>query len=530
MAGEKLVAPNVSSGEFARSLTESGILDAVELLADPGQPASPDGAAAAQKLVDAGKLTRYQADALLNRRFADLRMGNYEILDRLGAGGMGTVFKARHRRMKRVVALKVLSRQAAASEKFVGRFQREVETIARLSHPNIVMAFDADEGEAGPFLVMEFVNGQDLTSEVEKAGPLSAADAVDRILQAARGLEYAHAQGIVHRDIKPSNLLRDAEGVVKVADLGLARLNAPGGGPGGTTSLTQAGTVFGTVDYMSPEQAVDSGGVDQRADVYSLGCTLHFLLTGRPPYQAGSLMAVMLKHRDAPAPNLCDARPDIPPELDAVFRRMVAKRPDDRYSTMAEVVRALEPVRAGLGSAAGSTRFRSPQPAAPTVSPDRTAMFDPAVNTGTAGDSGRFEVSPPPAPEPTPPPAARVAGLTVVIVEASRTQAGIIRRYLQQLGAGAIHVTGSGTEAIELAKRERAGAIVSSMHLSDMTGVQLARALLIDPGCEGIGFVLATSEADTQEPGAVPDSPRVVLMPKPFDPQRLARSIALVVW
>lgn len=525
MADERLVAPNVSRAEFACSLAESGLLSAADLLPDSALPAS-DGASVAQELVDAGKLTSYQADAILHRRFADLRMGNYEILGRLGAGGMGTVFKARHRRMKRVVALKVLSRQVAGSEKFVGRFQREVETIARLCHPNIVMAFDADEGEAGPFLVMEFVNGRDLASEVDTGGPLSAAAAVDRILQAARGLEYAHAQGIVHRDIKPGNLLRDADGVVKVADLGLARLNDPAGGPGGGTSLTQAGTVFGTVDYMSPEQAVDSGDVDQRADIYSLGCTLHYLLTGLPPYQGGTIMAVMLKHRDAPIPNLGAARPDLPPELDAVFRRMVAKAPADRYPTMTALAAALEQVRSHLGAGADSAGPRGPQSARP-ASPDQTVMYGPAMPA--AAETGRFELSPAETAEPSPPPASRVVGLTVVLAEPSRTQAGIIRSYLQQLGTGPVHATGSGREALELARRERAGVIISSMHLADMTGVQLAHAVLADPGCVGIGFVLATSETDTQESGAIPDSRRVVLMPKPFDPQRLEQSIAVVV-
>src|SRR5262249_9383646 len=283
MAGEKLASPTVSRGEFGRSLAESGLLDSAELLPGSGSQGAADGLVAAAELVAAGKLTRYQADAVLSRRFGDLRIGNYEILDRLGAGGEGTVFKARRRRMKRVVALKVLSREVVGTEQFAHRFQREVETIARLSHPNIVMAFDADEDEAGPFLVMEFVNGRDLASEVTTGGPLPVADAVDRILQAARGLDYAHSRGIVHRDIKPGNLLRDAAGVVKVGDLGFARISGPGAGPGGQTSLTQAGSIFGTVDYMSPEQAVDSGTVDQRADIYSLGCTLHFLLTGHPP-------------------------------------------------------------------------------------------------------------------------------------------------------------------------------------------------------------------------------------------------------
>jgi serine/threonine protein kinase len=286
MAGKLQGYDTVSAKQLAQNLADSGLFDVAELL--PQIAAAPHGLAAAHQLIAAGMLTTYQADAILGRRFGELRIGNSEILDRLGAGGMGTVFKAPHRRMKRVVALKVLSKELAASGPFADRFQREVEAIARLSHPIIVMAYDADEGEAGPFLVMESVDGRDLATEVEKDGPMTPADAVERILQAARGLEYAHARGIVHRDIKPSNILRDADGVVKVADLGLARL---GGSSAASSALTQAGTVFGTAEYMSPEQAVDSAAVDHRADIYSLGCTLHYLLTGRSPYQASTMMA-----------------------------------------------------------------------------------------------------------------------------------------------------------------------------------------------------------------------------------------------
>jgi CheY-like chemotaxis protein len=508
---------NVSAAEFAQSLAESGLLDSA--MVEPG--AAPNGAAAARKLIEAGKLTGFQAAAVLGRRFDELRIGNYEVLDRLGAGGMGTVFKARHRRMKRVVALKVLS--ATVSESMAGRFQREVETIARLTHPNIVMAHDADEAEVGPFLVMEFVDGQDLVSEVEQRGPLPVADAIDRVLQAARGLDYAHKSGIVHRDIKPGNILRARDGVVKVADLGLARLSVPDAVA--QTALTQTGTVFGTAEFMSPEQAVDAGQVDARADVYSLGCTLYFLLTGRSPYPGASLMAVLLKHRDEPIPWLSAVRSDVPPELEVAFRKMVAKAPADRFASMADVVTALEHVPAPAAPVAApapdTTGFWTAPPVALPAPAANTAVLDPA---GKAHDTVGFEMPPS-----VPAPAGGAAGLTVVLAEPSRTQAGIIRRYLQQLGAAVVHTTATGREALELARRERAAVVVSSMHLSDMTGAQLAAAVLADPGCAATGFVLATSEADAQEPGSVPTGPRVTVMPKPFDPDRLARSIAAVV-
>jgi CheY-like chemotaxis protein/tRNA A-37 threonylcarbamoyl transferase component Bud32 len=511
----------ITSEQFLQNLRDAGLSPSGEIRVGTGI----SGTTLAQQLVASGTLTHYQADAIVARRLDDLVIGNYEILDRLGAGGMGTVLKARHRRMKRVVALKVLSSEVAKSEAFAQRFQREVETIARLSHPNIVMAFDADEGKCGPFLVMEFVNGRDLASEVTSRGALSVGDTVDCILQAARGLEYAHSQGIVHRDIKPANLMRDVSGTVKVADLGLARLNSPGGGPGANTSLTQAGGIVGTMDYISPEQAMDSTSIDQRADIYSLGCTIHFLLTARAPYEAGSIMALLLKHREASIPSLCTARPETPPELDVLFRRMLAKRPEDRPTTMTEVADALaemkRTVRLGTARPAG-------QPQQASVA---TNLTGPTV-AYTAKDATAVRVTPAPglAPSiaaiPDTADVARIAGCTVVLAEPSRTQSGIFRRYLQQLHVAAIHAATTGHEAIDVAKKEGAHLILSAMHLEDMTGVQLAQTLMAD-SANTTGLVLATSETDTREAAALlPKSSRVVLMTKPFDLQRLAEAMA----
>src|SRR5262245_19654024 len=240
----------ISRDEFLRNLGDSGLFSddsiaALDLL--PGVANAADGEELARCLSAAGKLTPYQAERVGGRRFEELRIGNYEILDRLGAGGMGTVFRARHRRMKRVVALKVLSPELGPSRSFVQRFQREVEAAARLSHPNVVMAFDADEAEGGHFLVMEYINGRDLASEVRERGPLPWPEAVRCTLQTARALEYAHAQGIIHRDIKPANLLRDAGGAVKVADLGLARFcETLGESEEPRTGLTASGGMLGT--------------------------------------------------------------------------------------------------------------------------------------------------------------------------------------------------------------------------------------------------------------------------------------------
>jgi serine/threonine protein kinase len=515
MAGKITAPPKISRAEFARNLAASGLFEPGDLL--PGSAAG-EGADAARELVAAGKLTGFQADAVLAGRPGDLLMGNYEILDRLGAGGMGTVFKARHRRMKRVVALKLLSREVA--EKFADRFQREVETIARLTHPNIVMAYDADECEAGPFLVMEFVNGRDLGSEVSSGGPLRVAAAVDRVLQAARGLEYAHGRGIVHRDIKPGNILRDADGVVKVADLGLARLTRAAAESGGQSSLTQAGTVFGTVDYMSPEQAVDSGTVDQRADIYSLGCTLYYLLTGHPMYEGGTIMSTMIRHREAAIPPLTAPGEEVPPELEEMYQRMVAKRPDDRYPAMGAVAVAFERF---LATAATGPHPTLPRPAEPPS--DQTAELQSPF--AASRDTSAFEVSPA-AVDPAAARRERLGRLTVVVAEPSRTQAGIIRSYLQQVGVGSTQTAGSGRQAVEAVKQAGATVVISALHLSDMTGIQLVADLRADPKCSGVGFVLATSETDGESTAGLPQDGKTVVMPKPFDPDRLAEAVAAV--
>lgn len=339
--------------ELLDSLKESKLLSDEEVrVASTVSSSSVDVPSFAQSLVGSGVLTSYQMEAVRDRKFEQLRIGNYDVLERLGAGGMGTVYKARHRRMKRIVALKVLSNRHDGQ--FVRRFQREVEVVARLSHTNIVMAYDADEDPAGPFLVMECVDGDDLAALVQKNGPLDVPVAIDCILQAARGMDYAHTQGIIHRDIKPANLLRDVMGVVKVSDLGVARLSIMEGAAD-VSGITQAGGIVGSADYMSPEQAFDSTSIDQRADIYSLGVTLFFLLLGRPPYQAKTMMGVLMQHQDAAIPSLLDARKDVPPALDAVFRRMVAKVPADRYQTMAEVVGALETVEASQRETTGAT-------------------------------------------------------------------------------------------------------------------------------------------------------------------------------
>ncbi len=266
------------------------------------------------------------------------RHERYRVMRLLGEGGMGSVYEAEQIVMQRRVALKVIRRACTASPAALERFRREVRAAALLSHPNIVTAYDAETAGELHFLVMEYVEGISLAWLVKERGPLPIEEACEYVRQAALGLQHAHERGLVHRDIKPDNLIRCSDGTVKILDFGLAALTAESGG-----GLTEANVVMGTPEYMAPEQAEDSHKADIRADLYSLGCTLYYLLTGKPPYPAPTPLLKVLAHRDRPVPSLRRARPDVPPELAAVVERLLAKKPEDRYQTPRDVAAALQP-------------------------------------------------------------------------------------------------------------------------------------------------------------------------------------------
>ncbi len=329
--------------EFSRALIEIGLIEAAEL--DGFGVAAAEGVLGLSRaLVKAAKLTPYQAAAVYQKKSRGLLIANYLILDKLGQGGMGVVFKARHRRLGRIGALKILPPSFARDRDAVLRFRREVEAAGRLKHPNLVAAQDADEDRGVHFLVMEFVEGRDLDHFVRERGPMPITQAIDCLMQAARGLEAAHVQGIIHRDIKPGNLMLDSAGTVRVLDLGLARI-VDASNPFSKSvagRLTQSGMYMGTIDYMAPEQAEDSHRVDHRADIYSLGCTLYYLLTGREPFPAESVLKRLLAHMERPAPSLVAARPGVAQALEAAYQKMMAKLPQDRPASMAEVVALLE--------------------------------------------------------------------------------------------------------------------------------------------------------------------------------------------
>jgi serine/threonine protein kinase len=331
--------------QFQQQITASGLMSAEELGAWldqlPADSRPQDSRQLARELVLQNKLTAFQAQQIYAGKGRSLLLGNYVILDKLGQGGMGVVLKAQHRRMKRLVALKVLSPKIVRAPEALRRFHREVEAVARLEHPNIVTAHDADEAAGTHFLVMQYVDGCDLSALVRQHSPLAVDPAMDCILQAARGLQYAHEHGVVHRDIKPANLLLDEQGTIKILDMGLARLDSAGGQQ---DELTGTGQIMGTVDYMAPEQAMDTKHADARADIYSLGVTLWYLLTGRALYKGETPLEKILAHQTKPIPSLREACPEVPLALDAVFRRMVAKRPEERYQSMGQLIVELEPL------------------------------------------------------------------------------------------------------------------------------------------------------------------------------------------
>lgn len=365
----------LSLEQFTHALSDSGILspDEVRVVLGTLPPDKrKDVEVIAKELVKAKKLTRFQAAAVYNGQTKGLIFGDYVVIDRIGSGGMGQVYKAQHRHMKRIVALKVLRQTASKSELAVKRFQREVETAAKLDNPHIVRAYDAGASHGTYFLVMQFIDGHDLEFLVKEGKEQLPADKViDYVLQAANGLEYAHKRGIVHRDIKPSNLLLDKSGLLTILDMGLARLEDTGEEDEDEGRLTLPGQMMGTVNYMSPEQAADPRLADAKSDIYALGCTMYFMLTGGPPYVGANMALALLAHRDNPIPSLCEKRSDVSPEVDAVFQKMLAKKPADRYQTATEMIAALR-AAAGLPPASsgsiGSGNFVPvPQPAAAAV-------------------------------------------------------------------------------------------------------------------------------------------------------------------
>lgn len=326
--------------QFVDLVKRSGLVDDEKLseaLSGVDQSVSDSGIVASN-LTKAGLLTEWQSEKLLQGRHKGFYLGKYKLLSHIGTGGMGSVYLAEHQVMRHRVAIKLLPTNLASQTSYIERFHQEARAAAALAHPNIIRAFDVDQHEAYHYLVMEFVDGTDIQAIVSRSGPLPYDTAASYTRQAAEGLGYAHRMGLIHRDIKPANLLVNREGTVKILDMGLARFSDDSQG-----SLTKEydQKMIGTVDYLAPEQALDSHGADGRADIYSLGCTLYFMLTGDSPFPQGTIPQRLMQHQSQEPRDIRETRPDAPQELIDICRKMMAKKVTDRYQTGEEVARDL---------------------------------------------------------------------------------------------------------------------------------------------------------------------------------------------
>ncbi|NQV27917.1 MAG: protein kinase, partial [Rhodopirellula sp.] len=339
----------ISAESFLSLIQQSGLVEPgrlkreLEDLEDQGHNIA-EAAVLADSLVERELLTEWQADKLLKGKHRGFTLGKYRLRRLLGKGGMSSVYLAEHILMRRQCAIKVLPIKRVDDTSYLARFHREARAVASLDHPNIVRAYDIDHETEGDkdihFLVMEYVDGESLHDHVKEKGPLTLDNTAEFFRQAAMGLDNAHKNGLIHRDVKPGNLLIDRSGVVKVLDLGLARFSEVS--DDNPLTLAHDEKVLGTADYLAPEQALDSHTADHRADIYGLGCTAYFALTGYPPFREGTLTQRLMFHQTKEPPAIAKVRPEIGNtprgvELEKIVSRMMAKKPEERFQTMDEV-------------------------------------------------------------------------------------------------------------------------------------------------------------------------------------------------
>lgn len=415
-------------------LIEPARLDAY-LAVHPG-PYDTPGALGTRLQAD-GLLTAFQCEQLLRGKHRRFFLGRYKVLDRIGLGGMGEVMLAEHTGMRRRVAVKVLPTDRAANPYSRERFFREARAAGQLDHPNLVRAFDVDQEGETIFLVMELVDGVTLHDLVRRSGPLAPTRAAYYLWQAAQGLAYLAHRGLIHRDIKPANLLVDRAGVVKILDLGLVRSETE------TDELTRGEGVkiLGTADYLAPEQAINCSHVDIRADIYGLGATAYYLLTGNPPFQEDTVARKLLAHQMTPVKPAHEVRTEVPVLLSAVVTKMLAKKPEDRFQSPDELLMALEPwaqtppppptdqeipAVGGLSGAVavGTSASRGSRSGGSSISMGGSAASAIAAQSGRINPSSTATPTPaavtpaaivPPSPPPPPPATPPVVGGTTVM-------------------------------------------------------------------------------------------------------------------
>lgn len=327
-----------TAANFAQLVRQSQLVDEAALGAVlNGLTPSTSAADLARQLIRAGHLTAWQTEKLLAGKHKGFFLGKYKLLQPLGAGGMSVVYLAQHPLLDQRRAIKVLPKSKVTDSSYLERFYREAQAAARLNHPNIVRTFDIDHQGDQHYMVMEYIEGEDLTSLVKRVGALPYPQAVDYLQQTARALQYAHDAGMVHRDVKPGNLLLNQQGQLKLLDLGLAKFSDQGS----DLTLTHDETLLGTADFLSPEQALHSHLVDHRADLYSLGATFYYLVAGHPPFPEGTVAQRLIRHQSVEPPSLLELRPDCPPVLSELCQWLMRKQPSDRCPSCAKLLAVL---------------------------------------------------------------------------------------------------------------------------------------------------------------------------------------------
>jgi serine/threonine-protein kinase len=388
------------ASNFWHEAIRSGLMDDGQLAAcweaiDPAKRDDPEQIERrlARKAVQSKRLTLWQAQQLLAGRTSGYMVDRYRLLDLLGQGGMGRVYLARDTRLDRLVALKILSADRLSNPRALTRFQREARMGAQLQHENLVRIYDFGESKGRHFLVMEYIEGKTIGTLMAEWGPVPPAAAARLVRQVALGLEHAYRKGLIHRDVNPFNILVTHDGTAKLADMGLAIALDEG------ERVTRDGATVGTFDYVAPEQASNSRAADTRSDIYSLGCTMYHMCTGRVPFPGPSLPEKLLGHQSIEPPPLSRVVPGFPEGLSEVVRRMMRKSPSERYAAPIEVAVALEPYQddhAGVAARAGEPPIPLPLGAepAPSARESAPARRHAAGQAAGAGESAAAPVGP----------------------------------------------------------------------------------------------------------------------------------------
>lgn len=377
-------------------LSEESLLEkAVEEVRSKHGGDLPEPSKLAEELIEHKVITKWHSDKLLNGKYKGFFLGKHKLLGHIGSGGMSSVYLAEHTKMHDLRAIKVLPQSKLGKSSYLARFQQEAKAIASLNHPNIVRAHDIDNQGDTHYIVMEYVDGDDLQTIVKDHGPLPFGKVADYIAQSARGLQHAHDIGLIHRDVKPANVLINSKGRVKLLDLGLALFAED---EDASLTMDFNDKVLGTADYLAPEQALNSHNVDHRADLYGLGCTMYFLLTGKPPFPDGTIAQRIAKHQKEMPTEIKKIRPDCPGELAGICWKLLQKDPKFRYANATATAEVLETwlakhrsaklVTAGGGSGS-SVNLADEHERRADVSTDSEASIDTVSNRGSDTLAGR---------------------------------------------------------------------------------------------------------------------------------------------